>query len=139
MTPNQIALIQSSWAGVAPIQEQAADLFYTRLFELDPNLRPLFKGDMVEQGRKLMKMLGTVVDSIDKLASLVPAVQSLGRRHADYGVQDSHYDTVASALLWTLQQGLGSAFTADVEAAWVSAYTVLSKTMKEAAAADKFD
>ncbi len=139
MTPNQIALIQSSWAGVVPIQEQAADLFYTRLFELDPNLRQLFKGDMVEQGRKLMTMLNTVVNSIDKLAALVPAVQSLGRRHADYGVQDSHYDTVASALLWTLQQGLGSAFTAEVEAAWVNAYTVLSQTMKDAADADKFD
>ncbi len=139
MTPDQIALIRSSWAGVVPIQEQAADLFYSRLFELDPSLRRLFKGDMVEQGRKLMMMLGTVVGSLDRLAALVPAVQSLGRRHADYGVKDSHYDTVASALLWTLQQGLGSAFTADVEAAWVSAYTVLAQTMKEAAEADKCD
>lgn len=137
MTPDQIALIRSSWANVVPIRAQAADLFYSRLFELDPSLRRLFKGDMVEQGNKLMTMLGTVVGHLDKLHTLVPAVQSLGRRHADYGVRDTHYDTVASALLWTLEQGLGSAFTTQVEAAWVAAYTVLATTMKDAAEADQ--
>lgn len=135
MTPEQIALVRSSFTKVVPIKETAADLFYTRLFELDPSLRPLFKGDMKEQGLKLMTMIGTAVGGLDRLDSIVPAVQALGRRHAGYGVQDKHYDTVASALLWTLEQGLGAAFTPDVKSAWTSAYGVLAGTMKEAAAA----
>jgi hemoglobin-like flavoprotein len=135
MTPEQVALVRSSFAKVVPIKETAADLFYTRLFQLDPSLKPLFKGDMKEQGLKLMTMIGTAVGGLDRLDSIVPAVQALGRRHADYGVQDKHYDTVASALLWTLEQGLGAAFTPDVKSAWTSAYGVLAGTMKEAAAA----
>ncbi len=135
MTPEQVALVRSSFAKVVPIKETAADLFYTRLFELDPSLKPLFKGDMKEQGLKLMTMIGTAVGGLDRLDSIVPAVQALGRRHADYGVQDKHYDTVASALLWTLEQGLGAAFTPDVKSAWTSAYGVLAGTMKDAAAA----
>lgn len=135
MTPEQVALVRSSFAKVVPIKEAAADLFYTRLFELDPSLKPLFKGDMKEQGLKLMTMIGTAVGGLDQLDSVVPAVQALGRRHADYGVQDQHYDTVANALLWTLEQGLGPAFTPDVKSAWTSAYGVLAGTMKEAAAA----
>lgn len=134
MTPEQVALVRSSFAKVVPIKETAADLFYNRLFELDPSLRPLFKGDMKEQGLKLMTMIGTAVGGLDHLDSIVPAVQALGRRHADYGVKDMHYDTVASALLWTLEQGLGAAFTPDVKSAWTSAYGILAGTMKEAAA-----
>jgi len=135
MTPEQIALVRSSFAKVVPIKETAADLFYGRLFELDPSLRPLFKGDMKEQGLKLMAMIGTAVGGLDRLDSIVPSVQALGRRHVDYGVKGEHYDTVAAALLWTLEQGLGAAFTSDVKAAWTSAYGVLAGTMKEAAAA----
>ncbi|MBX3500543.1 MAG: hemin receptor [Alphaproteobacteria bacterium] len=135
MTPEQIALVRSSFASVVPIKETAADLFYSRLFELDPSLKPLFKGDMKEQGLKLMAMIGTAVGGLDRLDSIVPAVQALGRRHVGYGVKTEHYDTVGSALLWTLEQGLGAAFTPEVKSAWNSAYGVLAGTMKEAAAA----
>ncbi len=135
MTPENQALVRDSFAKIVPIAPQAAALFYDRLFVLDPALKPLFKGDMVEQGRKLMAMIGTAVGNLDKLETIVPAVQALGRRHATYGVQPAHYDTVASALLWTLGQGLGDAFTPPVEAAWTEAYTVLANVMKDAAAA----
>ncbi|HET6763502.1 MAG TPA: globin family protein, partial [Longimicrobiaceae bacterium] len=120
---------------VAPISETAAALFYNRLFILDPNLRHLFRSpDMAEQGRKLMQMLTVVVKGLDRLDQLIPAVQALGRRHTGYGVRDHHYETVAEALLWTLQQGLGESFTPAVRQAWVEAYTVLSDVMKAAAA-----
>jgi hemoglobin-like flavoprotein len=134
MTPEQIALVQSSFAQVLPIADTAAALFYSRLFELDPSLKPLFKGDMQEQGRKLMTMIRVVVNGLNRLDQLVPAVQELGRRHARYGVQDHHYDTVAVALLWTLGQGLGAGFTRETEAAWATAYALLAETMKAAAA-----
>ena len=135
MTPENQALVRDSFAKVVPIAPQAAALFYDRLFELDPSLKPLFKGDMAEQGRKLMAMIGIAVANLDKLETIVPAVQDLGRRHASYAVQPAHYDTVASALLWTLGQGLGSDFTPPVEAAWTEAYTILATVMKDAAAA----
>jgi len=135
MTPEEITKVRASFAQVVPIKEAAAGLFYGRLFELDPSLKPLFKGDIKEQGSKLMAMIGTAVAGLDRLETIVPAVQALGKRHVGYGVQDSHYDTVAAALLWTLEQGLGSAFTPDVKAAWTNAYGVLAGTMKEAAAA----
>jgi len=133
MTPQQISLIQTSWASVAPIQDTAAGLFYQRLFVLDPSVKPMFKGDMQEQGRKLMKMLGTVVNSLTRLDELVPVAQDLARRHVGYGVQAQHYDTVGAALLWTLEQGLGSAFTDDTRDAWATAYGTLSQVMKDAA------
>jgi len=134
MTPQQITLVKSSWQKVMPIRDTAAELFYNRLFTLDPAVKPLFKGDMQAQGRKLMGMIATAVNALDKLDTIVPAVQDLGRRHAGYGVQPAHYDTVAAALLWTLGQGLGDAYTKDIEQAWVAAYTVLATTMKNAAA-----
>ncbi|HEX4365483.1 MAG TPA: globin family protein [Rhodopila sp.] len=135
MTPENQALVRESFAKVAPIAPQAAALFYDRLFVLDPALKPLFKGDMAEQGRKLMLMIGTAVANLGKLEVIVPAVQDLGRRHTAYGVQPAHYDVVAAALLWTLGQGLGDAFTPPVEAAWTEAYTILATVMKDAAAA----
>lgn len=134
MTPAQIELIQSSWQKVVPIKEKAAELFYGKLFELDGSLKPLFKGDMKEQGRKLMAMINTVVVNLDKLDTLVPAVQDLGKRHVAYNVKAEHYTTVATALLWTLGAGLGDAFTDDVKAAWTEAYTTLAGVMTEAAA-----
>ena len=133
MTPEQIALVQTSFAQVLPIADTAAALFYSRLFELDPALKPMFKGDMQEQGRKLMTMLRVVVNGLTRLDQLVPAVQELGRRHARYGVQDRHYDTVGAALLATLHAGLGDAFTPEVAAAWAAAYSLLAETMKAAA------
>jgi hemoglobin-like flavoprotein len=134
MTPKQIELVQGSWKNVVPIADAAAELFYGRLFSLDPALKPLFKGNLQAQGRKLMSMISTAVNGLTQLDTLVPAVQDLGRRHVKYGVKDQHYDTVAVALVWTLGQGLGEAFTPEVEEAWVAAYGVLAKTMKDAAA-----
>lgn len=133
MTPEQIDLIRSSWSKVVPIQETAAGLFYNKLFELDPAVKPLFKGDMGEQGRKLMMSLNVVVNGITNLDALLPAIQEMGKRHAGYGVQPRHYDTVGQAILWTLEQGLGAHFTPDTRAAWTTAYTTLANVMKEAA------
>ena len=130
----QIELVQSSFARVEPIADTAATLFYTRLFELDPSLRLMFRGNIAEQGKKLMTTLKVVVNGLTRLEALVPAVQALGRRHASYGVADEHYDTVADALLWTLQQGLGEYFTPDVAAAWCAAYGILADVMKASAA-----
>ena len=133
MTPENQAFVRDSFAKVAPAASQTAAQFYDRLFALDPSLRPLFKGDMTEQGRKLMAIIGTAVANLDKLETIVPVVQALGRRHATYGVQPEHYDTVASALLRALGQGLGDAFTQPVKAAWTEAYTILATVMKDAA------
>lgn len=132
MTPHQIELVQRSWKQVEPIADTAAQLFYDRLFTVDPSLRALFRGDMKEQGRKLMSMIGFAVKGLSRLEQLVPGVQALGRRHAGYGVRDEHYATVAAALLWTLERGLGDAFTAEVREAWTVAYGLLANTMKDA-------
>jgi hemoglobin-like flavoprotein len=134
MTPKQIELVQSSWKKVLPIADTAAEMFYAKLFSLDPSVKSLFKGDMKTQGKKLMSMIGTAVSGLAQLDTIVPAVQALGRRHVNYGVKDQHYDTVGAALLWTLEQGLGEGFTAEVKTAWATAYGVLAKTMKDAAA-----
>lgn len=133
MTPREIELVQDSFAKVAPIADQAAAIFYARLFAIDPALKLLFQGDMVEQGKKLMEMIGTAVQGLDDLDSLVPVVQELGRRHRRYGVETEHYDTVGQALLGTLAEGLGEAFTDDVRQAWTTVYGVLSTTMIAAA------
>jgi hemoglobin-like flavoprotein len=135
MTPDQKTLVQESFKHVVPIRDQAAVLFYGRLFEIDPTLKSLFKGDMGEQGRKLMTMIATAVGGLDDLGKIVPAVQALGVRHKQYGVTDRHYETVATALLWTLEQGLGARFTSEVKGAWVAVYGLLADTMKQAAAA----
>ncbi|MCI0749196.1 MAG: globin domain-containing protein [Nevskiales bacterium] len=132
MTPTQARLVKESWAKVVPIQDTAAGLFYGKLFELDPRLKPLFKSDIQEQGRKLMAMIGTAVNGLDNLPALVPAVKALGKRHVGYGVKPEHYGTVATALLWTLEKGLGAAFTPEVKAAWTEVYTVLATTMQSA-------
>src|ERR671939_83937 len=129
MTPEQKTLVQESFAQVLPIADTAATLFYARLFELDPALRLLFPSDLTEQGRKLMTMLRVVVTGLSRMETIVPAVAALGRRHVAYGVTDAHYATVGAALLWTLAQGLGEGFTAETEAAWVAAYTLLAETM----------
>jgi len=133
MTTRQIELVQESFAQFAPIAETAAQFFYQRLFQLDPQLRHLFRGDIHEQGRKLMQMLVVAVRGLDDLESLVPAVQALGRRHAQYGVCGAHYATVGAALLWTLECGLGSAFTPDMRDAWIEVYSLLASTMQQAA------
>ena len=130
MNGVQIKLVQESFRQVAPMAEAAAGLFYARLFELDPDLRSLFKGDMTEQGRRLMQMLGLAVKSLDRPDQLLPAVRALGARHVAYGVREKDYDTVGGALLWTLRQGLGDAFTPEVEAAWAEVYAALAAAMQ---------
>jgi hemoglobin-like flavoprotein len=133
MNPRQIELVQESWQQVLPVANDAAQLFYVRLFELDPSLRGMFRGDMEEQGKKLMAMIDFAVKALTRLDSLLPGLRALGERHGRYGVRDEHYDTVAQALIWTLQKGLGESFTPEVKAAWVAAYGLLSGVMKEAA------
>ena len=132
MNAQQIKLVQSTFAQVVPIAATAADLFYGRLFETEPELRPMFPDDLTEQKKKLMGMLGTAVGGLSRLDVILPAVQSLGRRHAGYGVTAEHYAPVGAALLWTLEKGLGEVFTADVRAAWTMAYTTLATAMIEA-------
>ncbi|MFP5272802.1 adenylate/guanylate cyclase domain-containing protein [Coleofasciculus sp.] len=131
---TQVELVQSSFAKVKPISDQAAELFYNRLFELEPSFRPLFKGNMKEQERKLMATLALAVEGLRQPDKIIPVVQKLGRQHAGFGVKDEYYDTVGEALLWTLAQGLGEEFTTPVRKAWEEAYTFLSEIMKEAAA-----
>ncbi|MEP9375813.1 globin family protein [Aquabacter sp. CN5-332] len=134
MLPSQVDLIQSSFAKVAPISETAATLFYGRLFEIAPEVKPMFKGDMTEQGRKLMSTLAVVVRGLSNLDAVVPAAQVLAKRHVAYGVKDAHYVPVGAALLWTLEQGLGPDFTPEVKDAWTEAYGLLSSVMIAAAA-----
>ena len=133
LTAFQKRLVQDSFASIAGIADDAAILFYQRLFELDPSLRSMFRGDMTAQRRKLMQMITAAVKGLDRLEQLVPVVQDLGRRHGEYGVQESHYDTVGAALLWTLEAGLGRDFTPEVKGAWTAVYTLLATTMKDAA------
>ena len=134
MTPQQAILVKNSWALVTPISDKAAELFYGKLFELDPALKPLFKGNMKQQGQKLISMITTAVYGLDTLEAIVPAVEKLGARHVEYGVKDKDYDTVGAALLWTLEAGLGDAYTPEVKQAWTEVYGILANTMKAAAA-----
>ena len=133
MTPTEKRLVQTTFAKLVPIADQAAAMFYRRLFEVDPSLRGLFKVDMAVQGRKLIQMIAVCVNGLDTIENLVPAIKDLGRRHAGYGVLDAHYVTVGGALLWTLEQGLGAEFTPDVKAAWTTVYTLLATTMQSGA------
>jgi hemoglobin-like flavoprotein len=133
MQQHTITLVQDSWQKVAAIAPQAAELFYQNLFTADPSLKPLFKGDMPEQGKKLMQMIGAAVGKLNDLPALVPILQGLGKRHAGYGVEDSHYQTVGAALLKTLGQGLGADFTEEVKQAWTQVYTVMADVMVAAA------
>jgi hemoglobin-like flavoprotein len=133
MTPHQIKLVQTSFAKVAPIAATAADLFYGRLFEIAPDVRAMFPDDLSGQKKKLMAMLGTAVAGLSHLDTLLPAVRALGQRHAGYGVSAEQYVPVGAALLWTLEKGLGDAFTAETREAWATTYRVLAGTMMEGA------
>lgn len=129
MTPEQVALVQQSFAKVAPIAEQAAALFYGRLFEVAPQVKPLFKGDMTEQGRKLMATLAVVVNGLKNLEAILPAASALAKRHTAYGVRPEHYAPVGASLLWTLERGLGPTWSPELAAAWTAAYTTLADFM----------
>jgi len=133
MNTIQIALVRNSFAKVQPIATDAAALFYANLFAADPSLRALFRGDMAHQGQRLMSMLGSALQLLDRPAALVPVLRNLGARHAGYRVLPTHYDMVGAALLKTLEQGLGDTFTAETRAAWVDLYAVIARTMLEGA------
>jgi hemoglobin-like flavoprotein len=135
MTPRQKQLVQSSFKQITPFARVAPNLFYARLFELDPSLRRMFRGDLQEQGQKLMKMLSLAVKGLDRLDQLVPGVRVLGMKQGDCQLQEHHYDTVGAALLWTLEYILGPAFTVEVKEAWSNVYNVLSEAMQEVAMA----
>jgi len=134
MTNHQIQLVQSSFELVTPVLESVTATFYDRLFQLDPSLRSMFRSPKEEQARKLAHVLTVVVKGLNRLEQILPAVEQLGRRHSGYGVRPEHYATVGAALLWTLQSGLGEAFTPEVRDAWASAYSLLSSAMQRAAA-----
>ena len=129
MTPEQKQLVRDSWARILPIREQAAELFYGRLFDRYPEVRPYFAGDMEAQGRKLMTMLDTAVEALDRFDTQTGPLAALGRRHSDYGVKKEDYDKVADAFLWALEQGLGPGFTPEVKAAWVVTYSAVADAM----------
>jgi hemoglobin-like flavoprotein len=135
MTTEQIHIIRQTFDLIAPMADSVGAVFYRRLFELDPSLRPMFPPTLVEQGRKLMQMLGAAIGMLDRPQQLIPVLESLGKRHAGYGLRVEHYETGGEALLWTLERGLGPVFTSEVKAAWASLYDIVATTMKNAATA----
>ena len=130
ITQRQITLVQSSFSKVEPIAEQAADIFYNKLFEYDPKLKPLFKSDIKAQGRKLMATLKVATSGLNDLDSLVPVLHKLAERHVNYGVKAADFTPVGNALLYALQQGLGNQFTDEVRQAWVDVFRLVATTMK---------
>ena len=134
MSPEQKTLVQVTWRQLVPIADTAASMFYGRLFWIDPSARDLFAGvDLEKQRGKLIQALTMVVGALDRIDELVPTIADLGRRHAGYGVTDDHYDSVGAALMWSLEEGLGNAWNAEVKAAWAAAYDLLSGVMREGA------
>jgi hemoglobin-like flavoprotein len=129
MTHDQVKLVQESFAKVAPISETAAGLFYDRLFEIAPSVQAMFPTDMTEQRKKLMATLAVVVNGLSNLESILPAASALAKRHVSYGAKPAHYPVVGAALLWTLEKGLGDAWTPVVAEAWTAAYGTLSGYM----------
>ncbi|MHC2332793.1 globin family protein [Bradyrhizobium sp. USDA 4454] len=134
MSPEHATIVKSTWSQVVPIADQAATLFYDRLFALDPSLRPMFaNADMKEQRKKLIGALAAVVNGLDNFDPIIPILENLGRTHKSYGVTDQHYETVGAALLWTLEQGLASAWTPSAKSAWAGAYQTVADVMRKAA------
>lgn len=133
MTPSQALLLTESFAKLMPRAPQVAALFYERLFAIAPDVRPMFKGDMTELGRKLFQTIGFVIGHLDRLETAMPAVRALGHQHHEFGVRDEHYDSVEAALLWAFEQTLGAEFTPAMRQAWQSVYALLADAMKQAA------
>ena len=134
ITPQQKELVKKTWIMVVPIADTAAELFYGRLFELEPEYKAMFKNDMTEQEKMLMKTINIAVESLDDLESLIPTLKQMGADHVGYGVKDRDYNVVGASLLWTLEKGLGEVFTDEVRNAWGAVYEVLATVMKEGAA-----
>ena len=139
MTPDQIALVQATYSKLAPLHVTAGALFYHRLFELNPELRQLFRGDIMSQSRKLMTMIALVVENLSEFDRMLPQLQQLGRAHIGYGTRAEHYDTVGTALVWAIRQGLEEQFTPADQQAWMAAYTMLADAMKAGAASARLD
>jgi len=137
MTTKQIELVENSWDFVLMNTTEAGIIFYNRLFEIDPSLRNLFKGDIKSQSQKLISLITFAVHKLNSLDEILTDVKALGMRHNKYNVKEEHYATVAQALLWTLEKGLGNQWNEELKNAWVTLYTVLSKTMIEAAKEEK--
>lgn len=133
MTPQQVTLVRQSWRQVQTLGPAAAALFYEQLFTLNPRLRHLFKGNLAQQGERLLAMLDAAVAGLAQPDQLLPVLQALGRRHVAYGVEAAHYDQVGQALLATLALGLGEAFTPELRSAWEAVYGLVSQTMLAAA------
>ena len=133
ITQRQIQLIQQSFAKVEPISDKAAEIFYNKLFEYEPSVRPMFKSNMQNQGRKLMSTLKVAVKALDDLDGLVPVLQKMAVKHVEYGVRAEHYTPVGNALLYALKVGLGEDWTPEQRQAWVEVYRLIAKTMKDAA------
>ena len=129
MTPEQVRLVQQSFGQVVPIADKAAEIFYSRLFEIAPAVKPLFHGDMAEQRRKLVAALAAVVSGLSDLPSVLSAASALAKRHVGYGARPEHYSVVGEALLWTLERGLGPQWNHQVADAWTAAYATLSGYM----------
>jgi hemoglobin-like flavoprotein len=134
MTPQQVDLVQRTWRAVLPVGDTAAELFYGKLFSLDPSIQSLFRNDLREQGRNLTSMVSVAVGSLSRPQRITLAVQQLGRRHAAYGVEPRHYELVGTALLWMLEHVLAEAFTPEVREAWTEVYNLLATTMQDACA-----
>jgi len=130
MTPEQIRLVQGSWARLAPSAERLAELFYMRLFAMDPSLRELFKGDLAQQGRNLVKMLDSLVGSLDHVDKVLPMLLELGARHRQYGVRAEDFEMFGQALLWTLQRVLGMELSPEAEEAWQAVYRLFADSMR---------
>jgi hemoglobin-like flavoprotein len=134
MTPKQVDLVQRTWRAVLPVGDTAAELFYGKLFSLDPSIRALFRDDMREQGRNLTSMISVAVGSLSRPQKITLAVQQLGKRHAAYGVEPRHYQLVEVALIFMLEHVLAGAFTDEVRDAWTAVYRLLAGTMQDACA-----
>jgi hemoglobin-like flavoprotein len=133
MTPEQVQIIKLTFAQAMINKDQVGRIFYDRLFTIAPETRPLFKGDIDAQSRKLMDTLALAIGMLRDMPSLVVTLETLARRHVEYGVRDEHYDKVGDALMWTLQQGLGPAFTPEARTAWVALYGAVAQIMRNAA------
>jgi len=131
VTRDQAEIVQMSWRAVLPVGDTFAELFYGRLFALDPDVRRLFKDDMIEQGRNLTAMLSVATANLAKPERIGVALRQLGKRHAAYGVRPEHFALVEDALLFALEHALIDVFTAEVKAAWQAAYALLASMMLE--------
>lgn len=135
MTPERRQLVTDSWKQLAPNAALVGQIFYRRLFEIDPKLRPMFTASLLdEQIRKITTMLDLIVHWLDVPERLVPVLKQLGARHGTYGVLDEHYAKVGSALIATLEEGLGDKFTPELRGAWTEAYLLISSLMRRGAA-----